>query len=59
MTDQELLISALREAGQILCEYLEPGPRNADETITRLKRHWSRIQSFSALAGSPPFRSLA
>jgi hypothetical protein len=36
MTDQELLISALREAGQILCEYLEPGPRDADETITRL-----------------------
>jgi hypothetical protein len=36
MTDQELLISALREAGQILCEYLEPGPRDADETITQL-----------------------
>jgi hypothetical protein len=36
MTDQELLILALREAGQILCEYLEPGPRDADETITRL-----------------------
>ena len=36
MTDQELLISALREAGQILCEYLERGRRDADETITRL-----------------------
>jgi hypothetical protein len=36
MTDQELLISTLRKAGQILCEYLEPGPRDADETITQL-----------------------
>jgi hypothetical protein len=36
MTDQELLISALREAGQILSKYLEPGRRDADETITRL-----------------------
>ena len=36
MTDQELLICTLREAGQIICEYLEPGPRDADETIRRL-----------------------
>jgi hypothetical protein len=36
MTDQELIISTLREAGQIICEYLEPGPRDADETIRQL-----------------------
>jgi hypothetical protein len=36
MTDQELLISTLREAGQILGDYLAPGPHDADETITRL-----------------------
>jgi hypothetical protein len=36
MTDQELLISTLRKAGKILSEYLEPGPRDADETITQL-----------------------
>ncbi len=35
MTDQELLISTLREAGQILCEYHE-SPRDADETINQL-----------------------
>ena len=36
MTDQELLISTLRKAGQILGEYVEPGERDADETIGRL-----------------------
>ena len=36
MMDQELLISTLRKARQILGEYLEPGPRDADETITQL-----------------------
>ncbi len=36
MTDQELLISTLREAGQMPCEYHELGPRDADETITQL-----------------------
>jgi hypothetical protein len=36
MTDQELLISTLRKAHQILGEYLEPGTRDADETITQL-----------------------
>jgi hypothetical protein len=36
MTDQELLISTLRKAGQILGDYLAPGPHDADETITRL-----------------------
>ena len=36
MTDQELLISTLREACLIIANYLEPGPRNADEVITQL-----------------------
>jgi hypothetical protein len=36
MTDQELLISTLRKARQILGEYLEQGPRDADETVTQL-----------------------
>jgi hypothetical protein len=36
MTDQELFISTLRKARQILGEYLEPGPRDADEKVTQL-----------------------
>ena len=37
MTDQELLISTLREACLIIANYLEPGPRDdADEVITQL-----------------------
>ena len=36
MTDQERVISTLRLAGQILGEYLEPGPRDAEETLARL-----------------------
>ena len=36
MTDQERVISTLRLAGQIIGEYLEPGPRDAEETLTRL-----------------------
>jgi len=36
MTDQELLISTLREADQIIGEYIEPGPRDAEQTLSRL-----------------------
>ena len=36
MTDQELLISTLREAGRIIGEYIEPGPRDATRTVERL-----------------------
>jgi hypothetical protein len=36
MTDQELCISTLRKAGRIIGEYIEPGPRNAEQTLTRL-----------------------
>jgi hypothetical protein len=36
MTDQALLISTLREAGWIIGEYIEPGPRDAEQTLSRL-----------------------
>jgi hypothetical protein len=36
MTDQERVISTLRKAGQIISGYLEPGPHDAEETITQL-----------------------
>ena len=36
MTGQERVISTLRLAGQIIGEYLEPGPRDAEETLARL-----------------------
>ena len=37
MTDQQQAINALRTAGRIIAEYLEPGFRpDADETLTRL-----------------------
>jgi hypothetical protein len=32
MTDQELLISTIRKAGQIIGKYIEPGPRDDDGT---------------------------
>ena len=36
MTDHELLISTLREAGRIIGEYIEPGTRDAEQTLSRL-----------------------
>ena len=36
MTDQALLISTLRKAGRIIGEYIEPGPRDAEQTLSRL-----------------------
>jgi hypothetical protein len=36
MTDQQLLIGALHEAGWVIAEYLEPGPRDAEKTINKL-----------------------
>jgi hypothetical protein len=37
MTGQQLLISAVRKAGHILAEHIEPGARrDADETIAQL-----------------------
>jgi len=36
ITDQELVLSALRQVGLIIAEHLELGRPDADETITRL-----------------------
>src|SRR5258708_32440086 len=36
MTDQEVLISTLREARRIIGEYIESGPRKTDQTLTQL-----------------------
>jgi hypothetical protein len=36
MTDQQLLISTVREAGRIIAEYLEPGGPDAEETLSWL-----------------------
>jgi hypothetical protein len=36
MIDQELVLSALRQAGRIIAEHLEPGHRDAEETISKL-----------------------
>ena len=37
MTDQQLAVQALRKAGRVIAEYLEPGHRpDAIETLTRL-----------------------
>jgi hypothetical protein len=36
MTDQERVLSTLRLAGQIIGEYLEPGPHDGEETLRRL-----------------------
>ncbi len=36
MTDQELLISTIRKTGQIIGEYIEPGPGDAEQTLSQL-----------------------
>jgi hypothetical protein len=36
VTDQQIIINAVREARLILREYIEPGSPNAEETIQRL-----------------------
>lgn len=36
MTDQELILSALRQVGLIIAEHLELGVMDADEAITQL-----------------------
>ena len=36
MTDQQLLISTLRQAGRIIARYLEPGAPDAEETLAKL-----------------------
>jgi len=49
MTDQELLISTLREAGRIIGEYIEPGPRDATRTVERLLAVLDRNEVILAL----------
>jgi hypothetical protein len=36
MTDQQRLIAALREAGSIVAQYLEPGAPTAEAILSRL-----------------------
>ena len=36
MTDQQLLISTVREAGRMIAEYIEPGGPNSEQTLSRL-----------------------
>lgn len=36
MSDQKLLITALHDAGRVIAEYLQPGPRDADKSIQKL-----------------------
>jgi hypothetical protein len=36
MTDQELVLSAMRQVGLIIAEHLELGMTDSDEVITRL-----------------------
>jgi hypothetical protein len=36
VTDQERILYAIRESRLILAQYIEPGPRDADETINQL-----------------------
>ena len=36
MTDQELLVRAVREAQIVLAGYVEPGPRDAERTVNKL-----------------------
>jgi hypothetical protein len=38
MTDQELVLSALRQLGLIIAEHLELGVTDADEAITQLAK---------------------
>jgi hypothetical protein len=49
MKDQAIVIEALNEAGQIIAEYLEPGPRNAEQTINQLIKTLDNRQLAGAL----------
>jgi hypothetical protein len=43
MTDQQLAVQALRKAGRVIAEYLEPGHRpDAIETWRRRWTEWKR-----------------
>jgi hypothetical protein len=50
MTDQEVLISALKDAGRIIAEHLEPErTRDPEETVTRLIRTLDRPENTRAI----------
>jgi hypothetical protein len=50
MTDQEVLISALKDAGRIIAEHLEPErTRDPEETVTRLIRTLDRPEIARAI----------
>lgn len=50
MTDQELIIVALKDARRIIAEHLEPGrTRDPEETITRLVRSLDRPEIARAI----------
>jgi hypothetical protein len=36
MTDQQLVVSALRQVGLVLAQHIELGARDADEVVTQL-----------------------
>ena len=50
MTDQELIIFALKDAGRIIAEHLEAGrTRDPEETVTRLIRTLDRPEISRAI----------
>ena len=50
MTDQELILFALKDAGRIIAEHLEAGrPRDPEETVTRLLRTLDRPEISRAI----------
>jgi hypothetical protein len=50
LTDQELIIFALKDAGRIIAEHLEPGrTRDPEETLTRLIRTLDRPEITRAI----------
>jgi hypothetical protein len=50
LTDQEVIISALKDAGRIIAEHLEPGrARDPEETVTRLIRTLDRPEITRAI----------
>jgi hypothetical protein len=50
LTDQEVIISALKDAGRIIAEHLEPGrTRDPEETVSRLIRTLDRPEITRAI----------
>jgi hypothetical protein len=50
LTDQEVIIFALKDAGRIIAEHLKPGrTRDPEETVTRLIRTLDRPEITRAI----------